>query len=123
MAEIENSLFELELIKQRNLSEQETNILNAFASGIQPATPETANEAARQLDNCCPLLEQEKETNDYLWMVWEIMLDIARSPDVKSEVHDRLVSIVESLRQCANGDLNVWGVSIQQPGSHSPSTY
>jgi hypothetical protein len=47
-------------------------------------------------------------------MVWEIMLDIARSPDVTSEIHEGLVGILERLRQCAKGELNVWGVSINQ---------
>ncbi|RDL33086.1 uncharacterized protein BP5553_08525 [Venustampulla echinocandica] len=115
MAQNESSIFHLELIRQKNLSEQETNILYAFAYGMQPATPETAAGAAYQLDCLCPPLEQRHECNDYIWMVWSIMLNIARSPDVTSEVHMRLVSIVESLRQIAKGDLEfgihrrVWG--------------
>jgi hypothetical protein len=120
MAENESSLIHLELIRQRNLSGQKTNILNTFTCEIQPTTTKTVMEATHQLDSSCPPLGQEKETNDYLWMVWEIMLDIARSPNVTSEVHKRLVSILESLRQSAKGDLNVWGVSIHQIDSHSP---
>ena len=112
MADNKSSLFHLELIRQRNITKQETNILDAFACGMQPATPETAAEAARQLDSSCPPLEQENEAGDYLWMVWEIMLDIAQSPDVASEIHERLVGILASLWQCAKGDLDIGGVSI-----------
>jgi hypothetical protein len=107
MADNESSLFHLGLIRRRNLSEQETNILNAFAWGMQPATPETAAEAVRQLNDSCPPLAQEEEANNYLWQVWDIMMDIARSPDVTSEVHKRLVAILECLRQCAKGELMV----------------
>lgn len=109
--ETENSLFDLELIKKRNLSEQDIEIVNAFSWGIQLATPEAAAEAAFQLDCLCPPLEQNEEAADYLWMVWDIMVDIAQSPDVKSEVHDGLVSIVQNLMQCAKGDLDIHLVS------------
>ncbi len=118
MAGNETSLFQLELIRRRDLSAQETNILNALACGMQPATAEAAAEAARQLDSFFPPLEQVKEANDYLWAVWEVIIDIARSPDVMIQVHERLVSILENLRRCAKGDLNVWGVSIRPCRSH-----
>ncbi|RFU28620.1 hypothetical protein B7463_g7724, partial [Scytalidium lignicola] len=109
MAENASSLFYLELIRQRDLSEQETNILNVFAHGMYPATLKTAEEAAYWLDCSCPPLEQGKETEveGYFWMIWEIMLDITRSPDVSSEVHQRLIVVLRSLKQCAKGDLNV----------------
>lgn len=112
MADSESSIFHLALVKQRTASEQEINILNAFACGMQPATPETAAEAARQLDDLCPPLEQAKETKDYLWMVWEILFDIAASHDVANEIHERLMNILQSLRLCAKGDVDVWGVSV-----------
>lgn len=107
----EGSLLHLELIRQNTLTEQETIILNVFARGIQPATAEAAAEAAHQFDILCPPLEQEDEANDYLWMVWRIMITVARSPDVTNEVHIRLVSILDILRQFAKGNLDVHGVS------------
>ncbi|KAI1077797.1 hypothetical protein F5B20DRAFT_550415 [Whalleya microplaca] len=109
MADNESSLSHLVLLRRRQISEQGTNILNAFARGMQPATPETTAEAARQLDDCCPPLERKEEVHNYLWTVWEIMLDTARSPDVSDEIQERLVSILESLRLYAKGDLDVWG--------------
>lgn len=118
MADNPSSLFHLELIRRRDTTEQEVNVLNLLARWMQPATPETAAGAAHQLDCSCPPLGQEQEANDYLWTVWEIIINIARSPDVASEVHEHLVNIMESLQQCAKGDLNVWGVSI-----HSQPTY
>lgn len=111
----ENSLFNLKLIKRRDLGEQETKIINAFACGVQPATEESAAEAVRQLDSYCPPLEQYDEVGDYLWMVWEILMDIVQSPDVTGEVHDQLIVILGSLWQCAKGEVDVYGVSISLP--------
>lgn len=75
-----------------------------------PPTLETAAEAALWLDYFCPPLDQEKDAHQYLWTVWYIMLSIAQSPDVTSQVHDCLLRVVENLRHCAKGELNVWGV-------------
>jgi hypothetical protein len=105
------SLFQLELIRQRDPSELDTTILNAFTRGMEPATDEAAAEAASQLDESCPPLERVKEVRNYLRRVWDVMLDIARSPDVTSQIHKRLISILESLRQIAKGDLIVYSVS------------
>ncbi|KAJ3533319.1 hypothetical protein NM208_g8040 [Fusarium decemcellulare] len=104
-----NSLLDLELIRRRSLSEQETDILNAFNHAIHPATSETSKEAAQWLDESCPPLAQEEEASDYLWNVWDIMLEVARSPGVTSEIHVRLISVAEDIRLCAKGEFNVWG--------------
>ena len=114
MARNETSLFNFDLMRERELSEEETNVLHAFDSAVHPATPETAAEAALWLDYFCPPLDQEKDAHQYLWTVWDIMLSIAQSPDVTSQVHDCLLGVVENLRQCAKGELNVWGVRIHQ---------
>ena len=66
-----------------------------------PATPEAVTEVESQLDNFCPPLEQEKEAKKYLWMLWDIMLNIATSPDVTSEIQNDLVEILQSLRRIA----------------------
>ncbi|KUJ09592.1 uncharacterized protein LY89DRAFT_536741, partial [Mollisia scopiformis] len=63
--------------------------------------PDAATEAASQLDNLCPPLNQNEATLDYLWSVWTLLLDIARSQDVTSEIHTRLVNILEMLWQHA----------------------
>ncbi len=115
MAANESSLFQLKFIRERTLSEQETNILNAFDYGMQPATVETAAEAARRLDRLFPHLEQVKEANDYLLAVWELMMDMARSPEATGPVHERLVLIVGTLRRCLQGSLSVGGVRLLSP--------
>jgi hypothetical protein len=66
MAENKPNLYSLELIREKNLSEEEANIIATFAHGMQPATPEAVTEVARQLDNFCPPLEHEKEAKKYL---------------------------------------------------------
>lgn len=114
------SLTQLELIRERTLSQQDTNILGALALGIQPATAEAAWAAARQLDRLCPSLANEEDALNYLWEVWHLVLDAARSPDVSDEVHIRLVTILEHLQQCAKGEIDVWGVSCLNPFRRPP---
>jgi hypothetical protein len=111
----EMTLFELEALRRRNLrcslSDKETGILKTLACGIYPATPEAAYKAASQLDILCPPLIKDNEAQNYLWSVWDMMLEVAHSPDVTPEIQDRLVSIVQILAQRAKGNLNVHGVS------------
>jgi hypothetical protein len=109
-----SSLFNLELIREGELSEGEWIILNIFAHGIQPAMPGVAAEAAQQFDILCPPLKHVHEANHYLWTLWKVMITIARSPDVTSEIHVRLVGILDILRQSAKGELDVHGVSSYQ---------
>jgi hypothetical protein len=115
MEKIEMTIFELEALRRRNqrcsLSDKETSILKILASGIYPATPEAASKAASQLDILCPPLIKENEAQNYLWTSWDMMLEVAHSPDVTHEIQDRLVSIVQTLEQRAKGNLNVHGVS------------
>lgn len=111
MAGNATSLTHLELIGLRSTpSEQEVYILNALNLAIHPATWETAKEAARLLDATCPPLDQHEEILNYLWMIWDIMTDIARSPDVESAVQESLIRVLESLRFFSRGDLTFWGV-------------
>lgn len=64
------TIFELEALRRRNqrcsLSDKETGILKILASGIYPATPEAAYEAASQLHILCPPLIKENEAQNYL---------------------------------------------------------
>ncbi|KAK4032947.1 hypothetical protein C8A01DRAFT_50382 [Parachaetomium inaequale] len=99
------TLMQLELVKKRDLTAQGVSILQALAHGLQPATPEAAAEAAHQLDRLCPPLEDSDQASDYLWGLWEIIMAIAGSPDVESEVHERLVEILRQLKQHARGEL------------------
>jgi hypothetical protein len=105
MAKNKPNLFNLELIRQKKLLIKQTTIIATFSHGMRPATPEAVTEVASQLDNFCPPLEQEKEAKKYLWMSWDIMVNIAMSPDVTSELQNDLVEILQSLRQIAKGEL------------------
>ncbi len=108
MADNTNDLAQLERIRRRELSEQEREILNVFALAIRPGVLQAdgAVEAARQLDALCPPLDQNKNAKDYIWAVWDIMLDIAGSPDVQDQVHHCLVSVLQELALIAKGQLN-----------------
>ena len=101
------TLFDLELIKERKLSDQDRAILDALSGG--PNT--TPWDIAYQLDWLCPLLEEKKEAEYYFWRLWGIIADIARSPGVTDEIQEYLVLILRSLERQAKGDIIVWGVS------------
>lgn len=107
-------LTQFELIQKRgHLSQQETNILNVLTHGLQPATPENAAEAAFQLDRLCPPLGYEEEAGAYLWILWEVILDIARTPDTDNELQQGLVNILQCLKQYATrGEVIVAEVSL-----------
>ena len=98
-------LSELELVKQRQPSAWESDILNAFAIAMRPE-PHAAKDAARQINSLCPPLDQREEAGNYIWEVWRMLLDIARSPDVPDEVHSRLMNVLQELKQCAKGELS-----------------
>ncbi|KAK6452848.1 hypothetical protein FP744_10009099 [Trichoderma asperellum] len=106
MEDRESALFGLELITRKTLSPQEVDILKLFAC-------ENADEAAFQIDSFCPPLAEQKEASSYLWTVWEVMVDIVRSPDATSEIHKHLVSILQGLVLIAKGELVVWNAKRQ----------
>jgi len=119
IAENKHNLFNLELIRQKELPIKETTIIATFSHGMLPATPEAVTEVASQLDHFCPPLEQEKEAKKYLWMLWDIKLNIATSPDVTSEIQNALVEILQSLQQIAKWELAIWvPISIHQIDFH-----
>jgi hypothetical protein len=119
MADHPSTLHELQLIKQRDLSEQATDVLNALALVVQPGASQGAVEAARQLDSSCPPLAQAKDAGDYIWVVWDIILAAAGSPDVEDEVQWRLLHVMKELRLCAKGELDLgWGVSTLPTLNH-----
>ncbi|EHL01948.1 hypothetical protein M7I_1896 [Glarea lozoyensis 74030] len=73
--------------------------------------PGVAAEAAHQFDILCPPLEQVHEANHYLYTLWNVMITIARSPDVTSDIHVQLVGILQILRQTSKGELDVYGMT------------
>lgn len=103
MAANNSDLFQLQQIRERELSEYETSIVGIWASAMAPATRESAAEAARQIDERCPSLEDTEQTAEFVWRLWDIMLDIASSPDVTSHIQERLVSVVLELKQIDKG--------------------
>jgi hypothetical protein len=107
MADNANGLAQLELIRQRELSEQETGILQAFGLAMRPGVLDAAADAARRLDALCPPLECEQEARDYIWSVWGVMFYIAASRDVSDQVHFSLVAVLQELKQITRGSVGV----------------
>lgn len=105
MAERENDLLHVELIKRKTLTPQEASILDAFAC-------HNASTAVARIDSNFPTLADVKSVENYLWDVWEVMIAIVRSPDVTNEVHEYFVGVLQGLSRVAKGEVLVWTVSI-----------
>ncbi|UKZ93257.1 uncharacterized protein TrAFT101_008177 [Trichoderma asperellum] len=63
------------------------------------------------------LFAEQKEASSYLWTVWEVMVDVVRSPHATSEIHKHLVSILQGLVLIAKGELVVWNAKRQVWGN------
>ena len=105
MVDNANGLAQLELIRRRELSGQETDILQAFGLAIRPGVPSAAADAAGRLDGLCPPLESDQEARNYIWGVWEVLFYIAASADVPDQVHFSLVAVLHELKQKTRGKL------------------
>ncbi|KAI8630914.1 hypothetical protein F5Y19DRAFT_474035 [Xylariaceae sp. FL1651] len=101
MAGHASPLYHLELIREKTRSSQESDILVAFAC-------HDVGKAVSRLGQCCPPLTEKEEAQDYLWMVWSVLTDIVKSPDVTSDMHEYFVYILQSLKQIEKGELPVY---------------
>ncbi|KAF9873945.1 hypothetical protein CkaCkLH20_08679 [Colletotrichum karsti] len=109
-SQTESGLFNLEQIKSRpKFSEQDVFILNTLSYGVYSPSREAAEEVAYYLDGFCPPLEEQEAANNWLWNIWDILLDVARSPDTTAEIQERLISILQALQRCAKGETKVYG--------------
>jgi hypothetical protein len=106
MVDNTDGLAQLELIRQRELSEQETDILHAFGLAMRPGVPDAAAEAASRLDALCPPLEGDQEAGDYIWRVWGVMFDIAASTDATDQMHSALLAVLQALEKKSRGQLD-----------------
>ncbi len=91
----ESALFGLELITKKTYLRKKL----AYSSCLLTKTP---MEPPFRLILCPPSAKQE-EASDYLWAVWEVMVDVVRSPDATSEIHEHIVSILQGLALVAEG--------------------
>lgn len=137
MATNSSHLSQLQQIKERNFSENEASILTLWENSMDLATRGSATEAARKIDQSCPPFEESEssgQTAEFVWMLWDIMFDIASSPDVTTEVQQQLVSIVLELRKIDRGTVSldlgkqqIWkdlpDFSIALDASRSDPTY
>ncbi|KAI3392493.1 hypothetical protein diail_5658, partial [Diaporthe ilicicola] len=107
--EPQNTLLQLETLKERDFSEVQTQILDVLAYAINAATDEAATEAAIQLDALCPPLDQYPDAQDYMWAIWEIIMDAAESHDVTNEIQEGMIRTLQALQQIAKGDMDIYG--------------
>lgn len=109
--EIKDKILQSYDLDGKDITPEHIAVLKVFARGISAATPEAAKEAARQLNDLCPPLNRTREANNWMYMVWLVMLDIVADIGSKDTVQEGCVRILEELVQCAKGTMDVWGVS------------
>lgn len=98
-----SDLFQLELIRERAMLEYEADMINMWSHAITLATQEAAAEAASLIDQSCPPSEDTEQAKEFVWLLWDIMLDISSSPDVTSDIQDCLVSVLFELKKIDRG--------------------
>ncbi|KAF4808981.1 hypothetical protein CGCSCA5_v011864 [Colletotrichum siamense] len=109
--EIQDKILQSYDLDGKDITPEHIAVLKVFARGISAATPEAAKEAARQLNDLCPPLNRTGEANNWMYMVWLVVLDIVADIGSKDTVQEGCVRILEELVQCAKGMMDVWGVS------------
>lgn len=117
MAAFDNPLLRLKLVKERaaknGFSEMEVAILHTFSL----ADP---NEVAYEIDYYCPLLDEDiVKVEDYIWVVWDIMICITSSPDVTYEIQAHFIAVLRCLSGIAKGEFVPYTVRIRFIISHS----
>ncbi|KAJ0290071.1 hypothetical protein Brms1b_000205 [Colletotrichum noveboracense] len=108
--EIQHKILQSYDLDGKDITPEHIAVLKVFARGISAATPEAAKEAARQLNDLCPPLNRTGEANNWMYMVWLVMLDIVADIGSKDTVQEGCIRILEELVQCAKGMMDVWGV-------------
>ncbi|KAH0432385.1 hypothetical protein CcaCcLH18_06465 [Colletotrichum camelliae] len=92
-----NPVYRIGRFQNRDFSEQQHAIINALSIALRcDCCVDDRWEAAKKIDSLCPPSDQEENVEDWLWVLWEILIDIARfgedtavSPmcDVVSRLH------------------------------------
>ncbi|KAJ4392947.1 hypothetical protein N0V93_002151 [Gnomoniopsis smithogilvyi] len=117
----DSQLFQLQDIRKRELSEEETSIVNIWANATAAATQESAAEVAHQIDRMCPSIDDVEKARDFTWMLWDIMLSVAASPDVTSEIQQSIVSVVLELQKIDRGAIFIEGFGEQRMWKDMPA--
>ncbi|KAL1840165.1 hypothetical protein VTJ49DRAFT_739 [Mycothermus thermophilus] len=83
----------------RTFDEEELNVLNAFARGMERDEPAVAD-AAALIDKLCPPLEPDhgEEAMSYFWRAWGLLVEIVMSSD-QPLIPERIEAILIELRK------------------------
>ncbi|KAH0432387.1 hypothetical protein CcaCcLH18_06467 [Colletotrichum camelliae] len=111
--EIQDKILQNYELDGRDITAEHIAVLKVFSRGISAATPEAAKEAARQLNDLCPPLNRTEDANNWMYMVWLVMLDIVADMGSRDAVQEGCVRILEELVQCAKGMMDVWGRNLR----------
>ncbi|KAJ0377533.1 hypothetical protein COL26b_004240 [Colletotrichum chrysophilum] len=73
-----NPVYRIKRFQNRDFSEQQRAIIDVLATAVASIHTKSSEEAAAKIDSLCPPSDQEEEVKDWLWTLWEILIDIAR---------------------------------------------
>lgn len=117
MAANSSNLLQLKLIRERERLEHEADMINMWSHAITLALQGSAAEAACLIDQSCPPSEDTEQAAEFVWLLWDTMLDIACSPDGPRDFQDSLVSVLFELKKIDRGI-----VRLDLVGASSPRT-
>lgn len=106
----EITLSQLEVWERMNMTESHHQILAILAHGINTATEEAAMETAIQLDALCPPRNQYSDAQEYMWTMWETMIEVSRSHKVPSDTQDGVIRILQALQRIAKANIALYGL-------------
>ncbi|KAI8308216.1 hypothetical protein K4K61_002878 [Colletotrichum sp. SAR11_59] len=70
------TFYEIKKFRNRDFSKQQRRIIDALDLTLRPGGREAASEVAAEIDRLCPPKEEEDGVEDWLWMLWETVIDI-----------------------------------------------
>ncbi|KAF4915737.1 hypothetical protein CGCF415_v001355 [Colletotrichum fructicola] len=100
-----NPVYRIKRFQNRDFSEQQRAIIDVLATAVASIHTKSSEEAAAKIDSLCPPSDQEEEVKDWLWTLWEILIDIARFGDFRSVYS--MFWVVSSLHRQARGYVKI----------------
>ena len=108
------TLFQLDYIMEMTLTPLQRQILTILSHSMQTELPDAPMETATMLDDLCPPTHaSDDDMEGYLWNVWNLMVQIAISPNSTDSMQECLVKVIQCLATIAKGQVTIYGVSAR----------
>ncbi|KAF4808982.1 hypothetical protein CGCSCA5_v011866 [Colletotrichum siamense] len=107
-----DTVYRIKKFQNRDFSEQQRDIISALDLSLQRDVPDAAERAAEKIDSLCPPSDQKVEVQDWLWMLWETVIDVVRFGQCYAVGYyiDQMFAILVCLQKRAHGYVKIEGV-------------